>query len=274
MAINDGDSVFFFNFRSDRTRQLTQALIADDFQAFMRNKKPRLANFVSMTSYAHYLPTTCAFPLLSLKNTLGEMIENHGLTQLRISETEKYAHVTFFLNGGSEQVFAHEKRVLIPSPSVSTYDLQPEMSALKLTETVVDAIQSEAYDVIICNYANADMVGHTGDFTATVHAIEYLDKAMQDIWQALDPVGGQLLITADHGNAECMYDETTHQAHTAHTNQQVPFLYIGGHWHFNTTTGSLVDIAPTLLTLLRIKPPAEMTGRALLVENNGTSNDQ
>ncbi len=266
--IRDGDSVFFFNFRADRARQLTEALIAQDFHGFQRNKKPQIDRFVSMTQYAHYLPTDCAFPPLALHNTLGEIIESHGMRQLRIAETEKYAHVTFFLNGGSEQVFAHEHRLLIPSPAIATYDLQPEMSALQLTKTIVGAIQSGDYDVIICNYANADMVGHTGNFTATVRAIECLDRAMHDIWHALSLIGGQLLITADHGNAESMFDDSTQQAHTAHTNQPVPLLYIGGDWHFNATRGSLIDVAPTLLALLNIPPPKEMTGKALLVENH------
>jgi 2,3-bisphosphoglycerate-independent phosphoglycerate mutase len=271
VPINDGDSVFFFNFRSDRARQLTQAFIADDFHAFNRNKKPRLTSFISMTNYADYLPTTCAFPPVSLKNTLGEVLDSHGLTQLRMSETEKYAHVTFFLNGGSEQIFSHETRILIPSPSVSTYDMQPEMSAEKLTEALVSAIESQNYDVIICNYPNADMVGHTGNFAATVCAIECLDRAMHDTWEALNAVGGQLLITADHGNAECMFDDATHQAHTAHTSLPVPLLYVGGDWHFNTTHGNLIDIAPTILTLLNILPPKEMTGKTLLVENYVTN---
>ena len=270
MAINDGDSVLFFNFRADRARQLTEALIAQDFQGFKRNIKPQLSNFISMTHYADYLPTTCAFPPVPLHNTLGEVIDSCGMKQLRISETEKYAHVTFFLNGGSEQVFSHEDRILIPSPLIATYDLQPEMSAPKLTKALIDAIQSQRYDVIICNYPNADMVGHTGNFAATVKAIECLDCAMHDIWQALSPIGGQLLITADHGNAESMFDEATNQAHTAHTNQPVPLLYIGGDWHFNATNGSLIDIAPTILALLNIPLPKEMTGKSLLVENHAS----
>lgn len=267
-AINDGDSVFFFNFRADRARQLTLALLSDDFHGFNRQHKPNIANFISMTHYADYLPTQAAFPPMPLHNTLGEVIANHGMSQLRIGETEKYAHVTFFLNGGSEQVFAREKRILIPSPLVATYDLQPEMSAPQLTKTIVDAIQSRDYDVIICNYANADMVGHTGNFPATVRAIECLDQCMHTIWENLSKVGGQLLITADHGNAECMFDDKTHQAHTAHTSLPVPFLYVGGNWHFNSDQGSLIDIAPTLLALLGIPQPKEMTGRALLVENH------
>ena len=263
--IEDGDSVLFFNFRADRARQLTQSLIDDNFHGFNRKIKPKIAHFISMTPYSKRLATRAAFPSNVLHNTLGEVIANHQLHQLRLAETEKYAHVTFFLNGGSEHIFPNEERILIHSPKVATYDLQPEMSAPELTSALVDAIQRQAYDVIICNYANADMVGHTGNFSATVRAIEYLDQAMQMIWQALHKTGGQLLITADHGNAECMYDESTHQAHTAHTSRPVPLLYIGDEdCYANATTGSLIDVAPTILALLGIKPPPEMTGHALL----------
>lgn len=262
--MQDGDAVLFFNFRADRARQLTEAFLLDDFQGFHRATKPRFERFVSMTEYAHYLPTSVAFPPINMHNTLGEILAQHGLRQLRIAETEKYAHVTFFFNGGSERVFPQEHRVLIPSPHVKTYDLKPEMSANELTHELVLAIESQAYDVIICNYANADMVGHSGQFEATVRAIECLDTAMNTIWQALVKVGGQLLITADHGNAESMFDDTTHQAQTSHTNHPVPLLYVGGHWHFNGSKGSLIDVAPTLLALLGIQPPKEMTGKVLL----------
>ena len=267
-AIEDGDSVLFFNFRADRARQLTQALMEDDFHGFARKIKPKIAHFISMTQYAKNLPTRIAFPPMALTNTLGDVLAQHHLKQLRVAETEKYAHVTFFFNGGSELVYPGEERILIPSSQVATYDMQPEMSAPELTKTIVEAIEKQEYDVIICNYANADMVGHTGNFAATVKAIECLDQALHDIWQALIPLNGQLLITADHGNAEAMFDDSTQQAHTAHTNQPVPFLYVGNNWHFNTTAGSLIDIAPTMLALLGIQPPAEMTGNVLLVENN------
>ncbi len=266
-AIMDGDSVLFFNFRADRARQLTHALIDEDFHGFERRIKPDIARFVSMTSYAKNLATVAAFPDIDLHNTLGEIISNHGLHQLRIAETEKYAHVTFFLNGGTEHVFAREDRILISSPKVATYDMQPEMSAPELTRKLVEAIEQHTYDVIICNYANADMVGHTGNFDATVLAIECLDNAMHAIWQALEKCDGQLLITADHGNAEYMYDNFTCQAHTAHTSRPVPFLYVGNQqWHTTSTTGSLIDVAPTVLTLLGITPPEEMTGHTLLVK--------
>ena len=267
-AISDGDSVFFFNFRADRARQLTQAFIDPTFDGFPRKALPKLAGFVSMTSYSKQLHTDVAFPTVALQNTLGEVIAKHGLRQLRLAETEKYAHVTFFLNGGSEQVFAKEERILIHSPAVATYDLQPEMSAPELTKIIVAAIEEKTYDVIICNYANADMVGHSGDFSATVKAIEAIDDAMRSIAGALQTFGGQLIITADHGNAECMYDNATHQAHTAHTTGPVPFLYVGDNaWHAKITNGSLIDIAPTVLTLLGITPPVEMTGQTLLVQS-------
>ena len=266
-AICDGDSIFFLNFRADRARQLTQAFIDHHFEGFHRSKKPKIADFVSMTSYSKTLATSVAFPCMTLNNTLGEIIANHGLRQLRLAETEKYAHVTFFLNGGSEQVFKNEDRILINSPAVATYDLQPEMSAAELTNVIVNAIQEQTYDVIICNYANADMVGHSGNFNATLKAIECLDDAMHTIWQALSSVGGQLLITADHGNAEFMFDDSTHQAHTAHTSGPVPLLYVGNEgWKANTIGGSLIDVAPTVLALLNITPPVEMTGHALLVK--------
>ena len=263
--IQNGDSVFFFNFRADRARQLTQALIADEFIGFHRNIKPAIKNFLTMTCYSNEFATCHAFPHMTLHNTLGEVIALHGLRQLRLAETEKYAHVTFFLNGGSEQVFPNETRTLINSPKIATYDLQPEMSAIELTNTLVTAIQQQTYDVIICNYANADMVGHTGNFAATIQAIECLDQAMGAIWDALEPINGQLLITADHGNAEAMFDDNTSQAHTAHTNQPVPLLYIGdNNWRMTATTGSLIDVAPTVLALLHITPPSDMTGTALL----------
>lgn len=267
-AIESGDSVFFFNFRADRARQLSEALIDESFNGFIRVQRPVLAHFVTMTRYAKHLLTESVFPPLQLRNTLGEVLANQSLNQLRVAETEKYAHVTFFFNGGNEQIFANEDRILVPSPRVATYDLLPEMSAKELTRTVVDAIKSDAYDVIICNYANADMVGHSGNLHATARAIECLDQCMQTVWATLEPIGGALLITADHGNAEIMFDEKTGQPHTAHTNQPVPLLYLGGGYHFKQFMGSLIDVAPTLLALLDIDKPIEMTGNALLVEND------
>lgn len=266
--VKDGDAVLFFNFRADRARQLTAAFIDPAFNGFKRNIQPELSCFATMTQYDKNLPTSMAFPPIPLNNTLGELLATHGLSQLRIAETEKYAHVTFFFNGGSELVFAHEERIMVPSPKVATYDLQPEMSAVELTEKLVDAIDCKTYDVIICNYANADMVGHSGNFNATVQAIECLDQCMKKVWQALSRQGGKLLITADHGNAEEMFDDATHQAHTAHTSEPVPLIYVGGEWHFTQSEGSLIDVAPTILTLLGITPPPEMTGQVLLEKDN------
>ncbi len=266
-AIEDGDAVFFFNFRADRARQLTAAFIEEHFQGFEREIKPELSDFISMTRYSKGLDTSVAFPPIAMHNTLGEVVSNHGLSQLRIAETEKYAHVTFFFNGGTEQVFPDEDRVLVPSPKIATYDLQPEMSAPELTMALIDAIKSQAYDVIICNYANADMVGHSGKFEAAVKAIESLDDCMHKVWQTLKKYNGQLLITADHGNAEAMFDANTNQPHTAHTCDPVPLVYVGHpQWHFNRESGSLIDVAPTILSLLNIPPPPEMTGTVLLEE--------
>ncbi|KTD75588.1 2,3-bisphosphoglycerate-independent phosphoglycerate mutase [Legionella waltersii] len=266
--IKDGDAVLFFNFRADRARQLTSAFIDPHFNGFIRPSVPRLSYFISMTQYDKHLDTLIAFPPIPLNNTLGEVLSAHGLKQLRIAETEKYAHVTFFLNGGTEQVFANEKRILIPSPKVSTYDLKPEMSAPELTDVLVNAINNNEFDVIICNFANADMVGHSGNFKATLKAIECLDTCMKKIGDALEKKSGQLLITADHGNAEEMYDDVTQQAHTAHTTEPVPLIYVGGGWHFTCKSGSLIDVAPTLLTLLNISPPPEMTGHILLEKDH------
>lgn len=267
-SIEDNDSILFFNFRADRARQLTRSFIEKTFDAFPRARQPRLRQFVSMTQYAEHFEVPAAFPPIPLHNTFGEVIANHGLHQLRIAETEKYAHVTFFFNGGLEQPLAHEERILIPSPSVATYDLQPEMSARLLTQVLIDAIHQDQYDVIICNYANADMVGHTGNMSATVQAIECLDQCLHQLGQALKSVDGTLLITADHGNAEAMFDEEIHQPHTAHTCESVPLVYVGKGWQFNQSHGSLIDIAPTLLALLNLPQPAEMTGKALLTKQS------
>ncbi|CAM2891738.1 2,3-bisphosphoglycerate-independent phosphoglycerate mutase [Legionella worsleiensis] len=269
--IKDGDAILFFNFRADRARQLSSAFIDSEFSGFKRSSIPRLSSFISMTQYDKNLATTPAFPPIAMHNTLGEVIARQGLKQLRIAETEKYAHVTFFFNGGSEHVFAHEERILVPSPKVATYDLQPEMSAPELTNILVDAINKQKYDVIICNYANADMVGHSGNFEATVRAVECLDQCMRRVWEALKKQDGVLLITADHGNAEEMFDDTTHQAHTAHTSEPVPFVCIGGHWHFTQAEGSLIDIAPTVLSILGITLPQEMTGHNLLEQSHAHS---
>lgn len=266
--IEDGDAVFFFNFRADRARQLTSAFIDPNFNQFYRPYCPHLSYFLSMTQYDKNLATSVAFPPIPLNNTLGEVIAKHGLKQLRLAETEKYAHVTFFFNGGSEQIFPNEDRILIPSPKVATYDLQPQMSAPELTKVLINSINTQSYDLIICNFANADMVGHSGNITATIQAIECLDHCMHQIAEAAIYQGGKLLITADHGNAESMFDHETNQAHTAHTNKPVPLLFVGEGWHFTRAEGSLTDVAPTVLNLLDIKPPSDMTGHILLEKND------
>jgi len=270
--IQSGDAVFCFNFRADRIRQLTAALIDPEFTGFRRKVQPTLSSFISMTRYSEQLATKVIFPPMILHHTLGEILAQNGLYQLRIAETEKYAHVTFFFNGGSELIFPNETRLLIPSPHVATYDLKPDMSAEKLTDELIEAINSRHYDVIICNYANADMVGHTGNFNATIHAIETLDRALERIGKAILKVKGHLLITADHGNAELMFDDITQQPHTAHTSDPVPFLYYGNSNRvLQRERGCLTDIAPTLLDLLEIPIPSEMTGTSLFKPNRNQS---
>lgn len=262
--ITDGDAVIFMNFRADRARQLTQAFTNTKFKHFARTVVPQLANFVTLTQYAKNIEAAIAFPPMNMQNGFGEVIAKQGWKQLRIAETEKYAHVTFFFNGGIETAFTGEERILIPSPRVATYDLQPEMSAFELTEQLVQAMTCGQFATIICNFANPDMVGHTGNFAATVKAIETIDQCLAKIVTATQAIGGELLITADHGNAECMFDENTQQQHTAHTTDPVPLLYIGRKATFSGENGTLADLAPTMLYLLGLAQPSEMTGRRLL----------
>lgn len=264
VILKDQDVVIFMNFRADRARQLTQALTDKTFSGFSRQHFPHLSQFVSLTQYDENFGLPVAFPPLDLHNTLGEVIANQGLRQLRIAETEKYAHVTYFLNGGRETPYPKEDRVLIPSPKVATYDLQPEMSAERLTDQLVEAIQSGQYDAIFCNFANPDMVGHTGNEQAACEAVKTIDACLARILSALSSVGGEALITADHGNIELMYDTSTQQPHTAHTTCQVPFLYVGRPARIVVNDGALDDIAPTMLYLMGLTPPPEMTGRCLL----------
>lgn len=265
--INDGDSVIFMNFRADRARQLTRAFVDSGFNHFERQAKPKLSCFTTLTQYAKDINAQVAFPPINMANGLGEIIARQGWKQLRIAETEKYAHVTFFFNGGIETPYSGEERILIPSPKVATYDLQPEMSAREVTDKLVEAIESKQYALIVCNFANPDMVGHTGNFAATVKAIETIDQCLARIVTACQSIKGEIIITADHGNAECMFDDTTHQQHTAHTSDPVPLLYIGRPARFVVHDGTLADIAPTLLYLLGLEVPTEMTGRCLLSLN-------
>ena len=260
-GVHDGDSIIFINFRADRARELTMAFVVEPFDGFDR-QKIKLAEFVCMTQYKAGLPVSVAFPPQTLPHLLGEELARNGLHQLRIAETEKYAHVTFFFNGGEETPFDLEDRILIPSPDVATYDLQPEMSAPELTRRLLDAIHSGKYDVIICNVANPDMVGHTGSLSAAIKAVESGDASLARLTAAIDEVGGEMLITADHGNAEQMLDESSGQSHTAHTTNLVPFLFHGRPATL-ADSGSLRDIAPTMLYLLGLSQPEEMTGSPL-----------
>ncbi|MDU5452051.1 2,3-bisphosphoglycerate-independent phosphoglycerate mutase [Pseudescherichia vulneris] len=264
-AMQDGDALIFMNFRADRAREITRAFVNADFDGFARKKTIKLGEFVMLTEYAADIKATCAYPPASLANTFGEWMAKNDKTQLRISETEKYAHVTFFFNGGVEEPFSGEDRILINSPKVATYDLQPEMSSAELTEKLVAAIKSGKYDTIICNYPNGDMVGHTGVFEAAIAAVETLDKCIAEVADAVESAGGQLLITADHGNAEQMRDPATGQAHTAHTNLPVPLIYVGGKSVKAVNGGKLSDIAPTMLSLMGMEIPQEMTGKPLFI---------
>jgi 2,3-bisphosphoglycerate-independent phosphoglycerate mutase len=263
-AVTDGDVVVFMNFRADRAREITRAFVQDEFDGFNRAARPALSEFVMLTEYAADIDAACAYPPQKLDNVLGAYLAKLGKSQLRIAETEKYAHVTFFFNGGREEPFENEDRTLIPSPDVKTYDLKPEMSAFEVTDKLVEAISSGKYDAIICNYANGDMVGHTGDFAASVKAVEAVDQCLGRIVQAIIESNGHLLVTADHGNVEQMLDHETNQPLTSHTNGPVPLVYVGDNSFQFSGEGSLCDLAPTLLTLLGIPIPEEMTGSVLL----------
>ena len=262
--IRKGDAGIFINFRSDRARQLAHALIDQRFDDFDRPGNLHLSELVTMTQYAEALNCPVAFEPEALTNGLGEVVSRAGLTQLRIAETEKYAHVTYFFNGGQETVFTGETRQLIPSPKVATYDLQPEMSAPQLAEALTAAISQQKYDLIVANVANPDMVGHTGDLKAAIAAVEAVDRVIGSVVEALGRVSGEALITADHGNAEQMVDPITQAPHTAHTTNTVPLIYVGPRAWQMRSTGSLRDIAPTLLHLLDLNAPNEMTGESLV----------
>ncbi|MBP3946993.1 2,3-bisphosphoglycerate-independent phosphoglycerate mutase [Psychrobacter sp. K31L] len=270
-TVDDNDALIFMNFRADRARELAQAFVLPDheFSGFARHKQPKLAAFVMLTKYSDILAdspkTSIAYYPTSLTNTLGEYLQEQSKTQLRIAETEKYAHVTFFFSGGREAEYKGETRILVPSPDVATYDLQPEMSAPEVTDKLVAAIESGKYDVLIVNYANGDMVGHTGIFEAAVQAVEALDVCVGRIESAVRAAGGDMLITADHGNVEQMQDYESGQVHTQHTTEHVPLIYIGEQKVQVRSGGKLSDIAPTILSLMNITAPEEMTGENLLI---------
>ncbi len=266
-GMRDGDGVVMGNFRADRARAILSALLDPDFAAFARPRVVRFAAAVGLTEYSvelsHFLGAL--FPPQPMDDTLGELVSRAGMTQLRIAETEKYAHVTFFFNGGREAVFPGETRILVPSPKVATYDLKPEMSAPEVTDRLVAAIEAQSFDLIVVNFANTDMVGHTGDLAAAIKAAETVDASLGRVTAALTGVGGAMLVTADHGNAEMMRDEATGQAHTAHTLNPVPLVLVNPPPGIaGLADGRLADIAPTLLTLLGLDQPAVMTGRSLL----------
>ncbi|MBT9539025.1 2,3-bisphosphoglycerate-independent phosphoglycerate mutase [Thiobacillus sp.] len=264
VKMEDGDSVVFLNFRSDRARQLSRPFIEPDFCEFEREVTPRLATYCTLTGYSDDFVVSVAFPPERIKNGLGEYLANRGLRQLRIAETEKYPHVTFFFNGGEEASFPGEDRVLVPSPDVATYDLKPEMSAYEVTDKLVAAIEGKQYDLIVCNFANPDMVGHSGNLQAAIKAIETVDVCLGKVVAAQRARGGEVLVTADHGNAELMLDPVTGQAHTAHTLNLVPLIYVGRRHASLAETGALEDISPTLLKMMGLPQPAEMTGEALV----------
>lgn len=264
--IASGDSIIFYNFRADRAREITRAFTDSDFAGFERGENPPQVHYVCMTQYDATINAPVAFPPQNLDNTLGQVLADYGLKQLRIAETEKYAHVTFFFNGGVEEPNAGEDRVLIPSPKVATYNLQPEMSAHEVTKTVIEKIDSGVYDVIVLNYANPDMVGHTGIMDACVKAVETVDECLGKLVEAVKKQGGALIITADHGNAEAMIDPETGEPQTAHTTDKVPFILVrdGITGVKLRDEGALYDVAPTMLELLGIAKPKEMMGQSLI----------
>ena len=264
-TIGKHDSVIFYNYRPDRAREITRTLVDKEFNEFEVEKDLDLY-YVCMTSYDETMPNVhIAFKKEELKNTFGEYISKHGLTQLRIAETEKYAHVTFFFNGGEEKQYPGEDRILVPSPKVETYDLKPEMSAYEVTDKVVEAINSKKYDCIILNYANPDMVGHTGNLEAAIKAIETIDECVGRVVEAINAQEGVLIITADHGNAEQMIDYKTGEPHTAHTTNPVPLILVGME-NAKLKEGRLADLAPTMLDIMNLEKPAEMTGESLIIK--------
>ena len=264
ITMEDGDAVIFMNFRPDRAREIAHALTNSDFDGFERAATPKLSTFVQTTEYQDNIDAPCAYPPIPLINSMGDYLAQQGKRQLRIAETEKYAHVTFFFSGGRESLYDLEERILVPSPNIATYDDQPEMSAPEVTEKLVEAIGSGKFDTIICNYANCDQVGHTGNFEASIKAVEAIDQSLAQVIAAAEKVGGEILITADHGNVEEMYDDANQQPHTQHTTLPVPLVYVGKRSLSLDSNGSLADIAPTMLALMDLPQPVEMTGRSLI----------
>lgn len=264
IKMEDGDCLVFMNFRADRARQVVTALTDSSFDGF-KARQPKFGYFCTATSYGDQYAFPAAYTKEKVQNGFGEYVAAQGLKQLRIAETEKYPHVTYFFSGGEEQPAPGEDRILVPSPKVATYDLQPEMSAPEVAAKVVEAIESQKYAAIICNFANCDMVGHTGFFDAAVKAVETLDGCVAQCVEAMQKIGGEVIITADHGNAELMYDHTAHQPHTQHTTDLVPFVYIGRKATLAPQgEGALKDIAPSLLAMMGLPQPAEMTGKSLI----------
>ncbi len=270
IKLEDGDSVIFMNFRGDRAREMTDAILNQQFDGFTRERVPQLSHFFTLTQHdQNQKKATPIFAPYTVKNTFGEHLQNLGLTQLRIAETEKYPHVTFFFNGGEEAIFNGEDRILVPSPKVATYDLQPEMSAYEMTDKLIEAIQTKKYDAIICNYANCDMVGHTGRLDAAIKAVEALDDCIGRVVKAMQAIGGEVIITADHGNVELMRDYQNNQPHTQHTTNLVPMIYVGRSATL-AQHGALSDLAPTLLNIMGVAQPIEMTGKNLISFNART----
>ncbi len=267
-GMKDGDGIFMANFRADRARQILDALTSNEFKNFDRKKTVTFSSLVGMVEYSEGLNKImkAVFPSEVVSNTLGEIVSQKGMNQLRIAETEKYAHVTFFFNGGEEKVFAGEERIMVQSPKVATYDLKPEMSAFELTEKLVNAIESKKFDLMVCNYANGDMVGHTGIMSAAVKAVETLDACMKKLKTAIEAAGGVLMITADHGNVEEMEDENG-LPHTQHTIGKVPFILVNYDKKIKLNNGRLCDIAPTILDVMQIEKPAEMNGVSLIANS-------
>ncbi len=265
-GIKDGDAVLVANFRADRARELLHAILDIDFDGFDRGRRPALCNVSGMVEYSAKLSKVmpALYPPVEIRNTLGDVVARAGKTQLRIAETEKYAHVTFFLNGGEEQVFEGEERILVPSPKVATYDLQPEMSAPEVKQKLIEAIEGGKFDLIVVNFANPDMVGHTGVMEAAIQAVQTIDTCIGDLQKAVTSVHGTMFITADHGNIELMKDPKTQKPHTAHTTNLVPFLMAASNTNATLQNGTLADIAPTLLKVMGLQIPEDMSGKVLI----------